>query len=210
MRGLGSDIRYLIFVSMPRSIEIIFTFLGLLLLSPLFIIISFMIKLDSKGPVYHKPSRVGQGSQLFKLFKFRTMQIDADQIGPPITTVNDSRITRIGKVLRKTKLDELPQLFNVLIGQMSLVGPRPEDPLIVKEYSEEQRKILNYKPGITSPASILFRSEEKMITAEKWEKEYLEEILTKKLEVDLNYMNSANYLSDLKVIFKTVLPRSKT
>ena len=138
------------------------------------------------------------------------MQIDADQIGPPITTVNDSRITRIGKVLRKTKLDELPQLFNVLIGQMSLVGPRPEDPSIVKEYSEEQRKILNYKPGITSPASILFRSEEKMITAEKWEKEYLEEILTKKLEVDLNYMNSANYLSDLKVIFKTVLPRSKT
>lgn len=195
---------------MPRSIEIILTFLGLLLLSPLFIIISILIKLDSNGPVFHKPSRVGQDSQLFKLFKFRTMQKDADQIGPPITTLNDARITRIGKLLRKTKLDELPQLFNVLFSQMSLVGPRPEDPSIVKEYSEEQRKILNFKPGITSPASILFRSEEKMITAEKWKKEYLEEILTKKLEVDLNYMKRANYLSDLKVIFKTVLPKSKT
>lgn len=131
-------------------------------------------------------------------------------MGPPVTTSNDVRITRIGKLLRKTKLDELPQLLNVLFGQMSLVGPRPEDPSIVKEYSEEQRKILNFRPGITSPASILFRSEEKMITAEKWKKEYLEEILTKKLEVDLNYMNSADYLSDLKVIMKTVLPGSKT
>jgi len=195
---------------MPRSIEIILTILGLLLLSPLLLIVSLLIKLDSKGPVFHKPSRVGQGGQLFKLFKFRTMQKDADQIGPPITTVNDSRITRIGNLLRKTKLDELPQLFNVLFGQMSLVGPRPEDPSIVKEYSEEQRKMLNYKPGITSPASILFRSEEKMITAEKWEEEYLEEILRKKLEVDLSYMKCANFLSDLKVIMKTVLPRSKT
>lgn len=189
---------------MPRSIEFIFTIIGLLLLLPLLIFLSIGIKLDSKGPVFYIPNRAGKDGHKFKQIKFRTMKKNADQEGPPITAANDPRITRIGKFLRKTKLDELPQLFNVLIGQMGLVGPRPEDPLIVSEYSEEQKKILKFKPGITSPASFHYRSEEAMMTSENWKEKYVVEILPHKLEVDLNYLERANFLTDVKVILKTV------
>ena len=129
---------------------------------------------------------------------------NANKLGPPITINNDGRITQIGHFLRKTKLDELPQLLNVLKGDMSFVGPRPEDPEILKKYSRQQKEILNYKPGITSPASIFFRKEEALIPAGKWQDKYYKQILSIKISTDLKYLKNANFFSDLKVIFQTI------
>jgi lipopolysaccharide/colanic/teichoic acid biosynthesis glycosyltransferase len=192
---------------MPRILEITLSLVGLVLLSPVFIIVAILIRFDSKGPVFYGAMRVGKDGEPFKMLKFRSMTSGASRQGPPITTRNDSRITAIGAFLRKTKLDELPQLINVLGGGMGFVGPRPEDPEIVKKYSSDQKRILHYRPGITSPASIRFRAEEGMIPSGKWENVYLNEILSRKLEMDLRYMKTATAFSDLKVILRTVFHR---
>jgi lipopolysaccharide/colanic/teichoic acid biosynthesis glycosyltransferase len=189
---------------MPRFLEFIISFVGLVLFSPLFFLIAVLIPLESKGPVFYKAHRTGRGGKTFFMWKFRSMVSDADIKGPAVTTRRDSRITAVGSFIRRTKLDELPQLINVLTGDMGFVGPRPEDPKIVRHYTESQKMIFRYRPGITSPASITFRAEEELIPAGEWEAVYLKEILPKKLEMDLLYMEKATMWSDIKIIFKTI------
>ena len=158
---------------------------------------------SSKGPVFFRAKRVGKNNKPFWIYKFRTMINNASKLGPPITINNDERITQIGQFLRRTKLDELPQLLNVLKGDMSFVGPRPEDPGILQKYSQQQKEILNFKPGITSPASIFFRKEEALISSAQWQDKYTQ-ILSIKISTDLAYLRKANFGSDLRVIFQTI------
>lgn len=142
---------------------------------------------------------------MFHAFKFRTMVVDADRLGPGITTGSDPRVTSIGRVLRKTKLDELPQLINVLRGEMSLVGPRPEDPEYVAIYSPDQRRILNVKPGMTSAASLEYRDEEAVLSGENWETIYRTEILPAKINIDLEYIDERTVWTDLKIVARTIM-----
>ena len=192
---------------MPRFLEFFISLSGLIIFSPFIFLMAILIHIEAKGPIFYKARRVGRVGKSFIMWKFRSMTVDADRKGPTITTHKDARITSMGAFLRKTKLDELPQLINVLKGDMKFVGPRPEDPSIVQKYSESQKKILQYRPGITSPASIAFRSEEELIPPEKWEAVYLKEILPKKLELDLLYIEKATMWSDIKIILKTIFNR---
>jgi lipopolysaccharide/colanic/teichoic acid biosynthesis glycosyltransferase len=192
---------------MPRYLECFIAFVGVILFAPLSILIALAIKMNSKGPVFYRALRAGKNGKTFEMLKFRTMVNDADRSGPPITTKRDPRITAVGAFLRKTKLDELPQIINVLKGDMRFVGPRPEDPGIVKKYSDEQKRILKYRPGITSPSSILYRAEEELIPAGRWDDVYMTEILPKKLDADFRYMERATIFSDLKVIIETVFKK---
>jgi lipopolysaccharide/colanic/teichoic acid biosynthesis glycosyltransferase len=189
---------------MPRIIEWIIAFLGGLVLLPLFGILSLVIILDSRGPVFFRPQRVGKSGKRFRMVKFRTMTADAASQGPPITVRTDRRITRVGAFLRKTKLDELPQLFNILFGDMGFVGPRPEDPSIAEKYPQPLMGIFRFRPGITSPASMAFRAEEEMIPRDRWESVYFGEILPKKVEADVAYMEKKTVWSDFQVIIWTV------
>lgn len=177
---------------------------GLLLLSPVFLIIAILIKLDSPGPVFYRAERVGEGGELFHLFKFRSMVAGANRAGPGITVAGDNRITPVGRVLRNYKLDELPQLLNVLRGEMSLVGPRPEDPRYVAHYTKEQYRVLSVRPGMTGVAALAYRNEEQALDQDDWEKRYLEEIMPHKLALDLAYLRQRTFLSDLKVIWRTL------
>ncbi len=137
------------------------------------------------------------------------MIVDADKVGPAVTASGDRRVTSIGKFLRRTKLDELPQLLNVLKGEMSLVGPRPEDPRYVAIYTPAQRQILDFRPGITSAASLAYRHEEQMLTGDDWETVYRTQIMPEKIAIDLAYMASATVMTDLKLIFQTILAMAK-
>ncbi len=186
-----------------RAFDVFLSAVGLLPLSPVFLVIAIAIRLDSPGPVFYRATRVGRDGKLFKLYKFRTMVADADKIGPGITTAGDPRVTRVGRFLRRTKLDEFPQLINVLKGEMSLVGPRPEDPRYVALYTPEQREVLRVRPGITSPASLRFRYEEGLLEGKNWEEYYIEEILPTKLAIDLEYVHTYNLLHDLIILFRT-------
>ncbi len=188
-----------------RAFDIVASLLGLIALSPLLVIIGIAIKLNSPGPVVYRATRVGRDARHFKLYKFRTMVVHADAIGPGITGAGDNRVTPVGRILRRTKLDELPQLINVLRGEMSLVGPRPEDPRYVAYYTDEQRKILNVRPGITSPASIAYRHETELLTGDDWETRYIEEVLPAKLAVDLAYARNPSVWQDVLVILRTFL-----
>ncbi len=174
-----------------------------MLFSPLFLVIAVAIHLDSLGPVFFLGERIGRNGVPFKIFKFRTLTRDAAVLGPGITTGNDTRVTRTGRFLRAVKLDELPQLINVLRGEMSLVGPRPEDPRYVNLYTPDQCKILEFRPGITSPASIEYRDESHMILEEDWERFYVEQVIPRKLVIDLEYFHRATLWSDLGVIART-------
>ena len=178
---------------------------GLLVLAPLFLMVSVLIKLDSPGAVLYRSTRVGRDGRPFTLYKFRSMVAGAALCGPAITADQDTRVTRIGRMLRRTKIDELPQLVNVLLGDMSLVGPRPEDPRYVALYSPEQRAVLAARPGITSPASLRYRSEEGLLTGEDWEDLYVRRILPAKLAIDLDYLRRRTVWSDFGVILATVL-----
>lgn len=188
-----------------RLLDLTVAILGLLLLWPLFVIISGIIKLTSPGPVFYRARRMGQGQRHFKLYKFRSMVQDADQQGPGITVNNDARITRIGRLLRRTKLDELPQLINILRGEMSLVGPRPEDPRYLPFYTPEQRQILSVRPGITSPASIYYHNEETLLSGDQWESVYRKQILPNKLALDLAYLRQRTVRTDIILILKTIV-----
>jgi lipopolysaccharide/colanic/teichoic acid biosynthesis glycosyltransferase len=178
---------------------------GLFLLFPLFLILAVLVKLDSPGPVFYRARRAGQFGRPFTLYKFRSMRADADQTGPAITTANDRRITKMGYFLRRTKLDELPQLINVLKGEMSLVGPRPEDMSYIEFYTAEQSKILNIRPGITSMASLQYRDEASELVGAEWEKMYITEIMPAKLAIDLDYMTRRTLWSDIVLIAKTIV-----
>ncbi|MGG7213305.1 sugar transferase [Clostridium nigeriense] len=189
-----------------RIFDFIASLIGCIILAPVFIIISILIKLDSKGPVFFKQKRVGQCGKTFEILKYRTMVVNAEKLGKQITVGNDSRITKIGRILRKYKLDELPQLFNVLKGDMSLVGPRPEVPKYVKLYNESEREVLKVKPGITDFASIEYRDENEILgTVENPEEYYINIIMKHKLQLNLKYINKNNIFLDIKIIFKTLL-----
>ncbi len=188
-----------------RAFDIIASTLGLIVLAIPMIIISIIIKIDSKGEVLFKQTRVGKNGENFKIFKFRTMVKDAQSMGRSITVGQDARITRVGSFLRKAKLDELPQLLNVFIGSMSLVGPRPEVPKYVEMYNDEQRKVLAVRPGITDLASIEYRDESKVLAeAEDPDKTYIEEIMPHKLNLNLEYISKMGFFYDIGLIFRTI------
>ncbi|WP_066890630.1 sugar transferase [Clostridium nigeriense] len=189
-----------------RMFDFIASLIGCIILIPVFIIISILIKFDSRGPILFKQKRVGQDGKVFEILKYRTMIVDAEKIGKQITVGNDSRITKVGKFLRKYKLDELPQLFNVLKGDMSLVGPRPEVPKYVKLYNESEREVLKVKPGITDFASIEYRDENEILgTVENPEEYYINVIMKHKLQLNLKYISKNNIFLDIKIILKTLL-----
>ena len=196
-----------------RLFDLLLSFFGIIILFPVFIIISLAIKATSKGNIIYKQERIGKNYKKFYIYKFRTMRINADKEGLLITVQNDSRITKFGKLIRKSKLDELPQLFNVLFGQMSFVGPRPEVEKYVNLYTDRQKKVLSIKPGITDYASIKYRNENKILEkSENPEITYINEILPSKIEYNLVYIRNMSILKDIVIIFSTIfsLFRSET
>jgi lipopolysaccharide/colanic/teichoic acid biosynthesis glycosyltransferase len=191
---------------MKRLFDITFSSLGLLLCLPLFGVIALLIKLDSKGPVFFRHERVGKHFVPFHVCKFRTMVTDSVKKGPSITSENDSRITSVGRLLRKTKLDELPQLWNVLKGEMSFVGPRPEVSKYVTMFSEDYNDILKVRPGITDYASIDFRNEEKVLSNYNDPEEgYIKEVLPAKIALYRKYLSEKGFFTDAKLILLTLL-----
>lgn len=189
---------------MPRVLEAFLAATGLLVLAPVILMIALCVKVSDGGSVFYRANRVGKNGKLFDVFKFRTMVPDSDKIGSAITSSGDKRITPLGKFLRKFKLDELPQLINVMRGEMSLVGARPEDPRYVALYNEEQKQILAYRPGITSPASLHYRDEESLLNGTDWHGEYTNVVLPQKLAIDLSYLKQRTILSDVVVILRTL------
>jgi len=188
-----------------RCFDIFFSLLGITLLLWLFLIIAIAIKCSSKGPALFKQERVGRYGKTFNIWKFRSMVVNAEAKGMQITTDGDNRITKVGKFIRKTKIDELPQLFNVLSGKMSFVGPRPEVPKYVAMYNDEQLRVLSVKPGITDLASIEFRNENDLLDGdEDPEKKYIEEIMPVKLALNIKYIEKAGFFYDIGLIFKTI------
>jgi lipopolysaccharide/colanic/teichoic acid biosynthesis glycosyltransferase len=187
---------------MRRLLDVVASVVGLVVLSPLLAVLAAAVKFSSTGPVLHRGERVGGGGKLFTLYKFRSMRLG--HTGPVITRAKDPRITAVGRFLRRTKLDELPQLINVLRGDMSLVGPRPEVPRYVALYDAEQRRILSARPGMTSPASLLYRAEEEQLVGDEWERHYVETIMPAKLRIDLEYIDRRSVASDLRVIAGTL------
>lgn len=189
---------------MKRAFDIIASGLGLIALSPLFAILAVWIKCDSRGPVFYKQIRVGKNNKDFKLFKFRSMCPDSDKFGLITVGGHDPRITRSGYYIRKYKLDEFPQLINVFLGNMSLVGPRPEVRKYVDMYTPEQMRVLDVRPGITSLASIRYRNENDILAAsEDPDKAYIEQVMPDKLAFDLEYVKRVNLWNDIKLIFIT-------
>jgi lipopolysaccharide/colanic/teichoic acid biosynthesis glycosyltransferase len=190
---------------LKRIFDILVSFVGLVILSPLFIVLAIVIVSDSKGPVFFKQTRVGRNGVPFKIYKFRTMIEDAEAKGMQLTVGDDSRITNVGTFLRKTKIDELPQLINVFKGEMSFVGPRPEVPKYVELYTEDQRQVLMVRPGITDLASIEYRNESELLaTADNPEKVYIEEVMPRKIELNKKYIENISLCGDIRVIFKTL------
>jgi len=196
---------------MKRLFNFFASLFGLLLLSPLLVFIAIGIKRDSPGPVFYRGVRVGKAGKPLRIFKFRTMVVNADRLGAPSTPDDDPRVTRLGKRLRKYKFDELPQLLNVLLGEMSLVGPRPEVPSEVATYNEEEQKILLVLPGITDWASIKFHNEGEILKGSSDpQATYREKIRPEKLRLALRYVNEHSFLIDLKIILETIKMLIKT
>ena len=190
---------------LKRLFDILASLILLIILSPLFIIFSIMIKLDSKGPIMFKQNRVTENGRTFKIFKFRTMVENADKNGSQVTVENDNRVTKIGKFLRKFRLDEIPQLINILIGDMSFVGTRPEVPKYVELYTDEMKATLLMKAGVTSLASIKFKDEEKLLQMDgNIDKIYIENILPQKMQYNLEYLKRFNFFYDIKLMFMTL------
>lgn len=188
-----------------RAMDIVLSACALAILWPLLLLIALAIWIDDPGPVFYRQVRVGRNGKTFRIFKFRSMVMDADKKGLAITVGRDSRITRVGAVLRKTKLDELAQLLNVLFGQMSFVGPRPEVPKYVELYTPYQRQVLLVRPGITDYASIAYRNENDLLAgAPNPETMYIEQIMPDKIELNMKYLREISPLADIKLILKTV------
>lgn len=190
---------------MKRVFDIFFSACMLLLLLPLFLVIALSIVLDSKGGVFFGQIRVGKNEKAFKLWKFRTMRPGSEKKGQLTVGARDNRITKTGYVLRKYKMDELPQLWNVFVGEMSMVGPRPEVPRYVEMYSAEQKKVLSIKPGITDYASLLYFSESELLAqSADPERTYVDEVMPAKLKLNLEYVKDHNFANDMKIIGKTI------
>lgn len=189
-----------------RIFDFITAAIALAILSPFFLAVAVIIKFDSKGPVFYLQERVGQYNRLFRMLKFRTMHTGADKKGWLTIGTTDSRITRSGQWLRKYKLDELPQLINVLIGNMSLVGPRPEVPYFVSLYNEAQLQVLQAKPGITDAVSLYYFDEQQLIAGyENPEQGYLKEIMPQKLQLNLEYLQKRSFKNDFHILVKTII-----
>jgi lipopolysaccharide/colanic/teichoic acid biosynthesis glycosyltransferase len=187
-----------------RCLDLVGSGIGLLLLWPLLLIVAVLIRVTSPGPALFRATRVGRDTRPFTLYKFRSMTDWAQASGPAITSAGDPRVTPVGGVLRRLKLDELPQLLNVLKGEMSLVGPRPEDPSYVALYSRDQLRLLDARPGMTSPASLCYKDEEAQLTGEDWEDYYICEVMPAKLAIDGEYLRRRSVLSDVRVIAATI------
>lgn len=189
-----------------RTFDVVVSALALVMTLPLWPVLALAIKVDSRGPVLYRGLRIGRYGRPFVLYKFRTMASDASTVGPGITRRGDPRVTRVGRWMRAWKLDELPNLINVLGGDMSLVGPRPEDPRYVAHYTDAQRKVLTVRPGLTSPAAVLYRHEETVLGAggEGFEEAYVNEVLQQKLRLDLDYVERHSLVGDLAVLRDTV------
>lgn len=189
-----------------RAMDIVLSACALAVLWPLLLLIALAILIDDPGPVFYRQVRVGRNGKTFRIFKFRSMVMDADKKGLAITVGRDSRITRVGAVLRKTKLDELAQLLNVLFGQMSFVGPRPEVPKYVELYTPYQRQVLLVRPGITDYASIAYRNENDLLAgAPNPEAMYIEQIMPDKIELNMKYLREISPLADIRLILKTIV-----
>ena len=189
---------------LKRIFDITLSLFGLIILLPFMLIVAILIKFDSKGTVFFKQIRITKGGKEFKIFKYRTMKAGSDKYSQ-ITVGKDERITKIGSFLRKYKLDEIPQLINVLIGDMSLVGPRPEVPKYVVLYTDEQKEILKVRAGITDYASIEFSDENDLLASEKNPEEaYIEKIMPKKIELNKKYLSEISVLTDIRIILLTI------
>jgi len=190
-----------------RFYDVSFSTLGLILLSPLFLLVALAIKLSDRGPIFYRQKRIGQYGIPFLIWKFRTMVPGADSFGPSVTRNDDPRVTPLGRILRRTKLDELPQLWNVFRGEMSLVGPRPEVARYVEHYTRDQRAILEHKPGITDLASLRFRNEEALLNGSSTTEDfYVEHCLPRKLKLNEEYARQSNLLTDTWIIIQTICP----
>ena len=190
---------------MRRAFDAAAAALGLLLLSPVLAVVAAAIKLDDGGPVFYGQHRLGRGLRRFRLWKFRTMVPNADRLGGAITINRDPRVTRVGAILRKYKVDELPQLWNVLKGDLALVGPRPELEPYVRMYAAEYRELLRHRPGITDPASLAYRNESELLASADAEELYARKVLPDKLRLSLEYARRRSFYSDLHLILRTVL-----
>lgn len=191
---------------MKRGFDLFFSFVGLIILVPLFFAIAAAIKLESRGPVFYRGVRIGLEGQKFRIFKFRTMVADADRRGGTSTKEDDPRLTRMGRFLRRFKLDELPQLLNVLAGDMSFVGPRPQVQWAVDLYTEEERRLLTVRPGITDYASLRFRNEGEILRGyDDPDKAYMELIAPEKMRLGLYYVENRSMWMDLKLVILTAL-----
>ncbi len=192
---------------LKRLMDVLISVLGLLLLSPVFAVTAVLIRRDSPGPVFFHSQRMGRGETLFTIHKFRTMYVDGSSSdGPKVTASGDKRITPLGRQLRHTKINELPQLWNVLKGEMSMVGPRPEDPEYAMKWPEDvRREVLSVRPGVTSPASIIYRDEEEILNSASLMDDYMIRILPEKLRLDQLYVRNHTLLGDLDVLFMTMI-----
>lgn len=191
---------------MKRAFDLALSALGLILLLPVFLLSAAAIRIESPGPAFFRQERIGKGGVPFRIFKFRSMVTGAPGKGARITVAGDPRVTRVGRFLRRTKLDELPQLINVLKGEMSLVGPRPEVRRYVDLYDDRQQKVLSVRPGITDPASIRYAEEERLL-AERPDplQAYVNEIMPRKLALNLEYIETMSLARDLGILVRTVL-----
>lgn len=187
-----------------RIFDVLFSMFGIIILSPIILVVALLIFIDSGYPIIYKQKRVTMHKKIFLIFKFRTMKIGAEKEGV-LTVGNDKRITKMGKILRKTKLDELPQLFNVLFGDMSFVGPRPETPKYVAHYQKNWQDIFKIRAGITDYASIHFSDESEHFNVNDPEKDYLERILPAKIILKKKYIQNISFLNDIKIILMTIL-----
>lgn len=186
-----------------RVLDIIGAGGGLFFLWPAFLIIAVLIKLDSRGDVFYKQERVGLGGKSFMMLKFRTMVRGADKNGPSVTYSDDPRVTRVGRLLRLTKVDELPNLWNVLVGEMSLVGPRPELPEHVAGFDDDEKRVLSVRPGITGPTQLRYIAEEEMLSPVNVDENYATSVLRDKLKWDLDYIDNRGFFRDIGILITT-------
>jgi len=191
---------------LKRLFDIFFSLLGLIILIPALILIAILIKLNSAGPVFFRQERVGKNGRIFKIYKFRTMEKDAESKGVRFTTpYTDLRITKTGRILRRFYFDEFSQLFNVLKGEMSIVGPRPEIPEVVELYNEEQKKVLSVRPGMTDLATLEFLKEGKIMeSSQNLYQDYTQKVLPEKLKLNLQYIENQSLVFDIKLIIQTI------
>jgi lipopolysaccharide/colanic/teichoic acid biosynthesis glycosyltransferase len=196
-----------------RAVDRLTALVGLVVLSPLLIAVAVTVAATSRGPVLHRAARVGAGGRPFTLYKFRSMAVGAAATGPQVTQRGDPRVTTVGRVLRASKLDELPQLWNVVRGEMAFVGPRPEAPHYVDRYAPDQRRILAYVPGITSPASLAYRDEEAVLARLVAGGQTLDEayatVMADKIQIDLDYVANRRTWDDVRVVARTILQRDR-